>query len=163
MKMAAMLLTGCLIILASAGCFRFPKKPTASTTQTTSPSSGSFDPILGPIQAGRKAGQRLVTRVELEQISKLYITYWLDNPRGPSKVEDFDLERLGDRKLSKLIKDGELVVVWNVSENNTNCQILAYDKNVPTEGGFAARRDGSVNSMTPAEFKEYQKTFPAQK
>jgi hypothetical protein len=135
------------------------------------PPRSAYAPFTGPTSArpAENVGKvfpavgRAVDRQELVQIAELYVLYWMDNPRGPSRVEDFDLERLGDRKLLKMIKDGDLVVVWNVGENNTNCQILAYQKMTPTQGGLVARRDASVNSVTAEEFKEYQKTFPPQK
>jgi hypothetical protein len=99
----------------------------------------------------------------MEQLGLLYIEYWGASPRGPSKIEDLGLDKPDGRQILKLINDGEIVVVWNVSDNNTNCQILAYEKATPTQGGLALRRDGSVGSITAEEFKEYQKAFPPQK
>jgi hypothetical protein len=143
--------------LASSGCKRRSHTAyapyTGKTTDRPAENVGKVFPAVG----------RAVDRQELVQIGELYVLYWMENPRGPSRVEDFDLERLGDRKLLKMIKDGDLVVVWNVGENNTNCQILGYQKITPTQGGLVVRRDCSVNSVTAEEFKEHQKTFPPQK
>ena len=146
-----------IVAVALSGCKPPPRSAyspyTGPTTSRPAENVGKVFPAVG----------RAVDRHELEQIAQLYIAGWLENPRGPARVEEFDLERLGDRKLLKMIKDGDLVVVWNVGENNTNCQILAYQKITPMQGGLVARRDGSVNSVTAEEFKEYQKAFPPQK
>ncbi|HLW68727.1 MAG TPA: hypothetical protein VKS79_25640 [Gemmataceae bacterium] len=145
------------IIASSAGC-----KP---------PPRSAYAPLTGPTAArpAENVGKvipavgRAVNRQELQQIALLYIEYWTTNSGGPSKIEDLGLDQPDGRQILKLVMNGDLVIVWHVSGNNTNCQVLAYEKAAPAQGGLVANRDGSVNSVTAEEFKEYQKAFPPQK
>ena len=146
-----------VIGLVFAGCKPPPRSAyapyTGPTTSRPAENVGKVFPAVG----------RAVDREELKQIALLYIEYWTTNSGGPSKIEDLGLDQPDGRQILKLVKNGDLVIVWRVSENNTNCQVLAYQKLTPTQGGLVARRDGSVNSVTAEEFKEYQKSFPPQK
>jgi hypothetical protein len=56
------------------------------------------------------------------------------------------------------VKSGDVVVLWgarlqgegDVGKNET---VVAYEKNVPTSGGFVLLSAGTVKHMTPDEFK----------
>jgi hypothetical protein len=146
-----------VLSLAATGCQR--------------PARSAYAPYTGPTSArpAENVGKvfpavgRRINAHHLEQLGVIFIDYWITNPRGPSKVEDLGLDKDDGRQILKLVKDGELIIVWNVGENNTNCRILAYEKNTPTQGGLVLRRDGSVGQATAEEFAEYQKNFPPQK
>jgi len=148
-------LAASILLMSFTGCKRHH-----ALSPTTGPTSARPAENVGKVfpAVGRYVNQR-----QLDQLGVLYFEYWGVNPRGPSRLEDLGLDKDDGRQILKLIKDGELVVVWNVSDNNTNCRILAYEKNTPTQGGMALRRDGSTGSITAAEFAEYQKAFPPQK
>ena len=73
----------------------------------------------------------------------------------PRKPEDFtdhwdSLQAAFDR-----VKAGEIVVIWGVGRATgpgAGQQVLAYEKQAPTEGGAVLFRDGTVKQMTAAEF-----------
>ena len=52
----------------------------------------------------------------------------------------------------KLISGGQCVVVWGCGIKSGSSAVLAYGKDAETKGGPVLLQDGTVKSMTAAEF-----------
>jgi hypothetical protein len=55
----------------------------------------------------------------------------------------------------RALEHGECVVFWGLDLNSAadNAVILAYEKTTPQSGGSVLFADGTVQEMTPAEFR----------
>jgi hypothetical protein len=51
------------------------------------------------------------------------------------------------------IRGGEVVYLWGAEYASGSNKIAAYEKKVPTEGGWVLLQDGSVKEMTADEFR----------
>ena len=51
------------------------------------------------------------------------------------------------------IRNGDLIYLWGAGFAAGGNQVVAYEKKVPTDGGFVLLQDGSVKEMTAAEFQ----------
>jgi len=77
--------------------------------------------------------------------------------RLPSKLSDLDRSQNLFPRGYEAVKAGNVVVLWgaptqgegNVGKNEV---VVAYEKNVPTEGGYVLLSAGTVEKMTAAEF-----------
>jgi hypothetical protein len=73
----------------------------------------------------------------------------------PRKPEDFTDYWDSMPTAFERIKQGDFVVAWGVGRSTVagaGQQILVYEKNSLTTGGGVLLRDGTVKTMTPAEF-----------
>ena len=80
-----------------------------------------------------------------------YIDYSKLSP--PNRVDDLNNYWDSIQNAFDRVKSGEIVVFWGVGYSKSGNQILAYDKKAETEGGPVLLRDGTVKTMTAAEFK----------
>jgi hypothetical protein len=55
------------------------------------------------------------------------------------------------------LKKGNILVVWDVQAKDAGT-VLAYEKQVPTQGGAVLMADGTVRQMTADEFKAANKS-----
>jgi len=110
---------------------------------------------------GRRANEAEVTSgqqalTELAGVLRLL-------PKPPTKVADLapyrDVAPFGYESVRK----GDVVVVWGVAmpgEGDTGkgtTDVIAYEKDAPTAGGFVLLHNGSVKQMTAAEFQSAPK------
>jgi hypothetical protein len=63
------------------------------------------------------------------------------------------------------VQSGEIVVLWGAplqgeGEVGKNEAVVAYEKNVPTEGGYVLFSAGTVKKLTAAEFQAMPKSQP---
>jgi hypothetical protein len=90
--------------------------------------------------------------------------------KAPTKAEDLDPYLKDIPDASKALKDGKVVFLFGVSMmdilksgTSTSETVLAYEKDVPAQGGLVLLADGSVRKMSAAEFKTAKKATPASK
>jgi hypothetical protein len=131
-------LTCPLGFVALTGC-------TDKSKPTTAGKSANLDPILGPVQAGRKASQRIVTANELRNIH-LFINSAID---VPSKEQIIAAMKQEDPKAYQLIQDGAIVLTGARSRE----AVWAYEKDAPTNGGWAVVSSGP-DRMTAAQLQQ---------
>lgn len=105
------------------------------------------------------AVKRAGTKADLHQLGQLYMAKATEGDRPPAKLEDWaDLKRDYPQGY-QAIADGTFVFLWNsghmpAGPSNT---VLAYEKDVPVDQGEVLMGDGSVQTMTAAEFKRAPK------
>jgi hypothetical protein len=81
------------------------------------------------------------------------------NGRPATKLSDLDRARTLFPSGYKAIKDNEIVVLWGTPlkkgsdvEQGVAEDVLAYEKNVPKEGGYVLFSGGTIKKMTAPEF-----------
>jgi hypothetical protein len=100
---------------------------------------------------------------DLKIIVLAYNLHNLDTKMGPTKADDLapylDPENR-EQRLLEALKSGQIQFQYNVSiayilkTTGVAKTILAYEKDVPTKGGYAVFADGNVKKLTPEEFKK---------
>ncbi len=81
------------------------------------------------------------------------------NGRPPTGPSDLDAKQHLFPQAYKAVKNGDVVVLWGAPpkgegaiEKGEGNDIIAYEKNVPTEGGWVLLSAGSVKKMSAADF-----------
>jgi hypothetical protein len=106
------------------------------------------------IPAGDVAGAP-VSIVETNELLKA-ATGALGHP--PTKVADLDKHQSLFPRAYAAIKSGDILVLWGVQPKGEGDiarggeTVVAYEKNVPTEGGYVLFSAGTIKKMTAAEF-----------
>jgi uncharacterized protein (DUF2236 family) len=91
----------------------------------------------------------------MQEIAKVYQYFEYAKLPPPKKAEDFrdywdSMQGSFDR-----IQSGEIVVQYGIGRATgpgAGQQVLAYDKNAASAGGWVVLRDGTVKEMSAAEF-----------
>ena len=103
---------------------------------------------------GGSAGQAVV----LQEVSDLLHACAGTTNRAPAKLADVParLQQLYPRAY-EAVKSGAVVVLWGAplkgeGDVGKDEAVVAYDKAVPTEGGYVLLSAGSVKKMSAAEF-----------
>lgn len=137
-----------VLLLVSTGC----KK--AKVTEPEAEEGPSRQDIRTGIGRQSPAFQRFDAGQDLRNIAQLYV-FGFQGGTPPTKVEDLGRELPGP--VLQAIKEGKYIVLWNASQNSPSNTVIAYEKDVPTQGGMAAMLDGSVTRMSPQEFQSAPK------
>jgi hypothetical protein len=77
--------------------------------------------------------------------------------RPPAKVADLDRYQSMYPRGYAAVKSGEVVVLWGAAlkgegDVGKDEAVVAYEKGVPTDGGYVLLSAGTVKKMTAAEF-----------
>lgn len=133
-------------VLLVGGCKRKAAEPTTEAP-SGKPAIGKYIPSFG----------RHLAAHDLGQISLCYMAA----ASAPRSLQDLaDLKR-DMPKVYKAIEDGEYIVLWGAdplrAPAGTTNTVLAYDKDVPENGGVVAFLDGSIRTVTAQEFEKFDK------
>ena len=105
---------------------------------------------------GGKSGDPAVAN-DLKQIGLAFLNYDSEyRGKGPPDADALKKFLEGDTPAYRGLKDGRYVFIWNARllDNTGEPQaILAYQKDVPSQGGVVLFVDASTRYMTPDEFK----------
>jgi hypothetical protein len=105
--------------------------------------------------------QETIVQNDLKIIVVAYNLHNVDTGKPPAKAEDLapyiDPE-MKDKRLLEVLKSGKIQFQYNVPiaeivKQGPAKTILAYEKDLPTKGGYAAFADGTVKKLTAEEFK----------
>jgi hypothetical protein len=82
--------------------------------------------------------------------------------RPPAKAADLGRFQAMYPRGYEAVKSGDVVVVWGTpikgeGEVGKDEQLLAYEKNAPTEGGFVLLSAGTVKKVSASEFNALPK------
>jgi hypothetical protein len=111
-----------------------------------------------PASAQFGQNQKLVN--DLKQIGLAYHNFNDATNKAPAKAEDLAPYLENNKRLIDMLKNGEVVFAWGVTlreiagTTGASTTVLAYEKAVPTKGGYVLIADGSVKKMTADDFKK---------
>ncbi len=137
-----------------AGCQKKAAPMAGATAPAPTPNGGGLQPpgVGAGVSKMLPAVGRAYAGNDLKQIA-LYYKMYGDGTRSPSKLEDLpDLKRDLPR-VYQGIQDGVYVVYWGAPPTTAGNAILAHVRDAPTTGGVVVRFDGSIDNMTPEQFK----------
>ena len=115
--------------------------------------------IVGCSKAPEAAGPEVSTLRDVDGMIRMANGKKITKPQELSQFENsFPVG-------TKSVKSGDVVVLWGVkmaNEDGTGVtgELVAYEKKVPAEGGYALFQDGNVKKLTPAEFEAAPKPKP---
>jgi hypothetical protein len=139
-------------LLALAGCKEEAGKQ-GDAKQGAAPPAAPGGPSRQDIRTGvgkmLPSVQRGFAELDLQNIAKLYAADALAG-MAPKKIED--LKGIDGRTI-QAVKSGQYVVLWGASPNSPGNAVVAYEKDVPTQGGMVATLTGAVTRMSPQEFQ----------
>jgi len=89
------------------------------------------------------------------QIRQAYVACDLNDGHGPADLERLKPELESNRAICDSIQNGQIVVIWGVSLQNTpGNAVLAYEKDADDKGKrFVLLAGGGIEEMQDAEFK----------
>ena len=95
-------------------------------------------------------------QTKLTEIGNMYRAYTKDHKKPPQKLSDFDhpYEPANIDGYAAL-RAGECVMIWggSVPGGSASATVVAYEKAAPESGGLVLFQDGTVKSLSAAEFK----------
>jgi len=95
---------------------------------------------------------------ELREVGGMISLYSGKFNRGPAKASDLAPYENGFPLGYAAVRDGNVVVLWGATVAGEGDaakgggDIVAYEKKVPTDGGFVLLQSGHVKEMNAAEF-----------
>jgi hypothetical protein len=116
----------------------------------------------GCSSSGPGKGEQSPQEGVLQEVADLLRAGTHPSGRGPSKLSDLDRVQSIYSRSYQAIKSGSVVVLWGSGvkgegEGATGGEVVAYEKDVPTSGGFVLLSSGHVKQMTAAEFESAPK------
>jgi hypothetical protein len=111
----------------------------------------------------RRARQADPGTTELEELSELFHASAGATGHAPTKLADLERFHKTFPKAYDSVKSGDVVVLWGTpikgeGDVGKGEVVLAYEKNVPTEGGYVLMSAGTVKKMSAADFASAPKT-----
>lgn len=94
---------------------------------------------------------------ELGAIYGLYRQYLKINQRPPEQLSDLQRFKATDPTGMQKVKDGRYVVVWGIKDTKAET-ILAYEKDAPTNGGWAVMANGTIKRLDASAFQNVPKS-----
>ena len=114
----------------------------------------------GGCSSGRNAGvpEGPTQADELREVSGMLSLYSGEHRRGPAKAADLAGYQGGFPLGYRAVQSAEIVVVWGATmpgegDGGKTDAVMAYQKKVPSEGGFVLLHNGTVKEMSAAEFQ----------
>jgi hypothetical protein len=95
----------------------------------------------------------------LDEIYSMYRGYSLAHKKGPATVKDLQQSQAAYYDGFRALQTGQHVVIWGVTlkKHAAGDAILAYQKDVPQQGGAVLMTDGDVKHLTAEEFNSTPK------
>jgi hypothetical protein len=102
-------------------------------------------------------------QVALQEVGELIRATTQPGGRRPSKVSDFDSLRSQFPNGYQAVKSGDVVVLWGAGVAGEGeaakggGDVIAYEKDAPTQGGYVLLTSGEVKKMSASEFQSAPK------
>jgi hypothetical protein len=118
---------------------------------------------LGAIgcDASTATSPQTVKERPIKQVGEVYRNYLRDTHKPPMSAKDFNRYAQMAPAGCQAVRDGSVKVFWGVAlsdlsdapSSDSADEVLAYEKQVPTEGGTVLMKNRTVRTMTAEEFK----------
>jgi hypothetical protein len=139
-------------LLLLAGCHK-PSASAPASGPTPAPAPAPAPGVAPGVGGVVPAAGRLEPSNDLQQFY-LYYNAQASTGTPPTRLEDLRDLRVRAPRLYQAIQDGTYVVNWNARPAGAASQtVLAYVRDAPTRGGPAVMLDGSVQNLTPEQFR----------
>ena len=90
----------------------------------------------------------------MKELAQVYEYMAANNEPIPRRLEDLDEHEATMPVAYAKIQSGDYVVIWGVGLNRGGGHVvLAYEKDAATSGGLVLMQDGSVKTLSAAEFQ----------
>lgn len=93
---------------------------------------------------------------ELEELSGIYWMHVKNHQRPPAGLDDLNQYQAVHPTVLRLLREGKYMVVWGVNDKNSGT-VLAYEKDAPTNGGWAVMANGTVKRLNADAFQSVPK------
>jgi hypothetical protein len=101
----------------------------------------------------------------IKQVGQLYANFVRDNQKPPSGIKDLARYAAIAPNAFNAVKNGDVEVIWDIKLADPSAEgtgdsadeVLAFEKQVPTEGGEVLMKNRTVKKMTADEFKAAKK------
>jgi hypothetical protein len=95
---------------------------------------------------------------DLQEVNELLHAVGGAAGRAPAKLADLGRYQSMFSRGYEAVKSGNVVVLWGAplkgeGEVGKDEAVVAYEKNVPTEGGYVLLSAGTIKKMTASEFQ----------
>jgi hypothetical protein len=91
-----------------------------------------------------------VGKVELQDLWEMYSTYAAQTGKPPAKAEDLKAQARGSPIGGRSLSDHDFVILFGTPVGGAN--VLAFHKDVPVQGGLVLMSDGTIKTLSAAEF-----------
>jgi hypothetical protein len=111
-------------------------------------------PVLAAGCRGSTVSADSRASIDLKDIHEMYMHFIKSQEKPPAQLSDLakkEYEGIYPAAVNGL-RQGKYVVLWGVKDKAAATP-LAYEKDVPNQGGAVVMADGSVRAMTPDQFK----------
>ena len=95
-------------------------------------------------------------RGELVEIYEIYQLHRKNHERPPASMSDLKQYEAIQPTALQVLREGKYLVVWGLSDKGDET-VLAYEKDAPTNGGWAVLADGTVKRMDAEAFQAVPK------
>jgi hypothetical protein len=93
-----------------------------------------------------------VRKTELTELGEVLKMQAAEGKKPPAKLTDMaEIEPLLP-SAGPALRNGEVVYFWGSPYAAGSTTVIAHEKKAPTDGGYVLLQDGTVKSMTAAEF-----------
>ena len=159
-----------LLLVTMCGCGRKKSNQVASANSSSSSASDSSSSPTGssgsslPDKQRPRRGvgiwavrDRVKVQGKFENLGKAFAGYATESGRSPANADVLLEERYIDKETYDWIKEGYIVVYWNVQIDRLaepSKAILAYENaDVPVPGAFVVTANGNVMRMMPNQIE----------
>jgi hypothetical protein len=106
---------------------------------------------------GSRGEEQATQQPALIQVADMLRATTKPNGKGPAKLSEFNSLQAVYALGYQAVKTGEVVILWGVGVKGedqaaTGGEIVAYEKNAPTSGGYVLFTSGQVKQLTADEF-----------
>jgi hypothetical protein len=109
---------------------------------------------------GSSTSPQTVKERPIKQVGEIYRNYLRDTHKAPVSTKDFSRYAQMAPSGCQAVRDGSVKVFWGVAlsdlsdapSNDSADEVLAYEKEVPAEGGTVLMKNRTVRTMTSEEF-----------
>jgi hypothetical protein len=113
--------------------------------------------LAGGCGGGNSAARVAEGKVALEELGQALKTLADEGKRPPAKAADLEPIEPLMPTAGPAIRNGELTYLWGAAYAAGSDRVAAHEKKVPAEGGYVLLQDGTVKTMTAAEFQSAPK------
>lgn len=124
--------------------------------------------LVPAVQKVRDSADRVQRLNDLRAVGIAYFKFCEARPQGPAKAEDLTPLLAGTPEAKAKLTDGSIVFIYGVgvrdlAADDPGNTVVAYERDAPAQGGAVLFGDGSVRTVTAAEFPTLRQARPKNK